>query len=257
MILNKITNEEEKKINNILDNSINQIKNVKKLPQYSNNDIYNSFQNNDIINNINIRKTYNIDSNNCFNNVSNRSFNNIFLNNENNNMNINDSNNFNFLQQTKNLLSKRASSAHDRLLNINNSKQNNNKNKTKNNKKNNIDYELKCEKLRNELSKLKNDLVQERLKSSQLIKEYNKLAKKEEIYDKTFQENQNILCYNENLYKKIKESEEIRKEQNLVINSLKLEYNELLQFVNPEKYEKLFLKTENKKKTKKKLFSKK
>ena len=257
MILNKITNEEEKKINNILDNSINQIKNVKKLPKYSNNDIYNSFQN-DIFNNINIRKTYNIDSNNCFNNVSNRSFNNIFLNNENNNMNINDSNNFNFLQQTKNLLSKRASSAHDRLLNINNSKQNNNKNKTKNNKKNNIDYELKCEKLRNELSKLKNDLVQERLKSSQLIKEYNKLVKKEEIYDKTFQENQNILSYNENLYKKIKESEEIRKEQNLVINSLKLEYNELLQFVNPEKYEKLFLKTENKKKTKKKnLFSKK
>jgi hypothetical protein len=167
-------------------------------------------------------------------------------------------NNFNFLQQTKNLLSKRASSAHDRLLNIKNSKPNNNKNKTKNNKKNNIDYELKCEKLRNELSKLKNDLVQERLKSSQLIKEYNKLAKKEEIYDKTFQENQNILCYNENLYKKIKESEEIRKEQNLVINSLKLEYNELLQFVNPEKYEKLFLKTESKKKTKKKnLFSKK
>jgi hypothetical protein len=228
------------------------------LPQYSNNDIYNSFQNNDIINNINIRKTYNIDSNNCFNNVSNRSFNNIFLNNENNNMNINDSNNFNFLQQTKNLLSKRASSAHDRLLNIKNSKPNNNKNKTKNIKKNNIDYELKCEKLRNELSKLKNDLVQERLKSSQLIKEYNKLVKKEEIYDKTFEENQNILCYNENLFKKIKESEEIRKEQNLVINSLKLEYNELLKFVNPEKYEKLFLKTESKKKTKKKnLFSKK
>jgi len=256
MILNKITNEEEKEINNILDNSINKIKNIKKLSKYSNNDIYNSFQN-DIFNNINIRKTYNIESNNNLNNVTNRSFNNIFLNNENNNINMNE-NNFNFLQQTKNLLSKRASSAHDRLLNIKNSKPNNNKNKTKNIKKNNIDYELKCEKLRNELSKLKNDLVQERLKSSQLIKEYNKLVKKEEIYDKTFEENQNILCYNENLFKKIKESEEIRKEQNLVINSLKLEYNELLQFVNPEKYEKLFLKTENKKKTKKKnLFSKK
>jgi len=256
MILNKITNEEEKEINNILDNSINKIKNIKKLPKYSNNDIYNSFQN-DIYNNINIRKTYNIESNNNLNNLTNRSFNNILLNNENNNINMNQ-NNFNFLQQTKNLLSKRASSAHDRLLNIKNSKPNNNKNKTKNIKKNNIDYELKCEKLRNELSKLKNDLVQERLKSSQLIKEYNKLVKKEEIYDKTFEENQNILCYNENLFKKIKESEEIRKEQNLVINSLKLEYNELLQFVNPEKYEKLFLKTESKKKTKKKnLFSKK
>ena len=249
MLLGSITKEEEKKINNILDNSINKIRQIKKIP---NSDIFNNNNNsfhNDFINNHNIRKTYNIESNNI-NNVSNRSFNNIFIN--------NDNNNFNFYQKTKNLLSNRASSAHDRFLNIANSNTaNNNKTKNKIVKKNNIDYELKCEKLRNELSKLKNDLVQERLKSSQLLKEYNKLAKKEDIYDKTFEENQNILNYNEILYQKIKESEEIRKEQNLVINSLKLEYNELLQFVNPEKYEKLFLKTEEKTKTKKKKIQKK
>ena len=162
MLLGSITNEEENKINNLLDNSINKIKHLKKIP---NSDIYNNNNNsfhNDFINNHNIRKTYNIESNNI-NNVSNRSFNNIFIN--------NDNNNFNFYQKTKNLLSNRASSAHDRFLNISNYNKTNNNNKTKNKivKKNNIDYELKCEKLRNELSKLKNDLVQERLKKKKKI----------------------------------------------------------------------------------------
>ena len=65
-----------------------------------------------------------------------------------------------------------------------------------------------------------------------LSKEFNKVSKKEKMYDDVFKENNYILKENELIEKKISESEEIRRQQNLIINSLKREFNELIRIYN-------------------------
>ena len=62
------------------------------------------------------------------------------------------------------------------------------------------------------------------------------MCKKEKIYDDIFKENNYILKENEALNFKLNESEEIRKQQSLVLNSLKREFNELNRICSLEGY---------------------
>ena len=79
-----------------------------------------------------------------------------------------------------------------------------------------------------------------------LSKEFNKVSKKEKMYDDVFKENNYILKENEVIEKKILESEEIRRQQNLIINSLKREFNELKRICNQEGFNNIFhLQSEN------------
>ena len=66
------------------------------------------------------------------------------------------------------------------------------------------------------------------------------------MYDDVFKENNYILKENEVIEKKILESEEIRRQQNLIINSLKREFNELKRICNQEGFNNIFhLQSEN------------
>ena len=103
-----------------------------------------------------------------------------------------------------------------------------------------INYQKKYETIKNNIDKIKGDIVQERMKGTLLSKEFNKVSKKEKMYDDVFKENNYILKENEILEKKILESEEIRKQQNLVINSLKREFNELIRICNQEGFKNNF-----------------
>ena len=103
-----------------------------------------------------------------------------------------------------------------------------------------INYQKKYETIKNNIDKIKGDIVQERMKGTLLSKEFNKVSKKEKMYDDVFKENNYILKENEILEKKILESEEIRKQQNLVINSLKREFNELIRICNQEDFKNNF-----------------
>ena len=73
-----------------------------------------------------------------------------------------------------------------------------------------------------------------------LSKEFNKVSKKEKMYDDVFKENNYILKENEALNFKLNESEEIRKQQSIVLNSLKREFNELNRICSLEGYKSNF-----------------
>ena len=103
-----------------------------------------------------------------------------------------------------------------------------------------INYQKKYETIKNNIDKIKGDIVKERMNGTILSKEFNKVSKKEKMYDDVFKENNYILKENEILEKKILESEEIRKQQNLVINSLKREFNELIRICNQEDFKNNF-----------------
>ena len=109
-----------------------------------------------------------------------------------------------------------------------------------------INYQKKYETIKNNIDKIKGDIVQERMKGTLLSKEFNKVSKKEKMYDDVFKENNYILKENEVIEKKILESEEIRRQQNLIINSLKREFNELKRICNQEGFNNIFhLQSEN------------
>ena len=109
-----------------------------------------------------------------------------------------------------------------------------------------INYQKKYETIKNNIDKIKGDIVKERMNGTILSKEFNKVSKKEKMYDDVFKENNYILKENEVIEKKILESEEIRRQQNLIINSLKREFNELKRICNQEGFNNIFhLQSEN------------
>ena len=103
-----------------------------------------------------------------------------------------------------------------------------------------INYQKKYETIKNNIDKIKGDIVKERMNGTILSKEFNKVSKKEKMYDDVFKENNYILKENEVIEKKILESEEIRRQQNLIINSLKREFNELKRICNQEGFSNTF-----------------
>ena len=164
---------------------------------------------------------------------------------------ISENNNFNNTLNTKilNSIPSRAKSSYNKLYS-----------KTPKKVKRKINYQKKYETLKNNIDKIRADIVKERMNGTNLTKEYNKLLKKEKIYDDIFKENNYILKENEALNFKLNESEEIRKQQSLVLNSLKREFNELNRICSLEGYKNNFnfeneKENENKivKKTKKKV----
>ena len=109
-----------------------------------------------------------------------------------------------------------------------------------------INYQKKYETIKNNIDKIKGDIVKERMNGTILSKELIKFQKKEKMYDDVFKENNYILKENEVIEKKILESEEIRRQQNLIINSLKREFNELKRICNQEGFNNIFhLQSEN------------
>ena len=109
-----------------------------------------------------------------------------------------------------------------------------------------INYQKKYETIKNNIDKIKGDIVKERMNGTILSKEFNKVSKKEKMYDDVFKENNYILKENEVIEKKILESEEIRRQQNLIINSLKREFNELKRICNQKGFNNIFhLQSEN------------
>lgn len=99
-----------------------------------------------------------------------------------------------------------------------------------------VNYQSKYEKIKNEIDKLKSELVKERRSGNELKKQFKKAEKKESQYDELFEENQKMMKDTEEIYNKIVESEEIRKEQDMLIMSLQLEYDQLKKCFRNDNY---------------------
>ena len=186
MLVNEITTEEDKKINQILDNEIYQINNRTKL-----------------------NKT----NDNCSNSI-----------------NLPKKNNF--VNKTIAVLEKTNNKSRTKkLLNFDNNCSINNISRSQDIKKIKViketDYQKKYEMIKNEIDKTKAELIKERMKGNEIKKSYKKAEKKEKQYNDLFEENNKILADNEAIYNQIVESEEIRKEQDMLIMSLQLEYDRL------------------------------
>ena len=88
-----------------------------------------------------------------------------------------------------------------------------------------FDYQNEYNKKRNELEKVKNELIKERVKQNKLQKEMNSKIKKEKEFNK-LEEKDNLKEKNsEDLIVKIQQSERIREEQTKIIERLLSEYN--------------------------------
>jgi predicted nucleic acid-binding Zn-ribbon protein len=94
-------------------------------------------------------------------------------------------------------------------------------------KKKAINYQMKYEKLKKELEGVKNELVKERKKGNEIKKQLEKYEKKELQYNEILQENKQLIKLNEEIYNKIKESENIRNEQQMLVESLQREYEQI------------------------------
>lgn len=186
MLVNEITTEEDKKINQILDNEIYQINNRTKL--IKKNDTSSSSKHLPKKKNF-VNKTIAV-----LERTNNKS-------------------------RTKKLLS------FDNNCSINNTSRSQELKKKKVLKK--TDYQKKYEMIKNEIDKAKAELIKERMKGNEIKKSFKKAEKKEKLYNDLFEENDKILGDNEAIYNQIVESEEIRKEQDMLIMSLQLEYNRL------------------------------
>ena len=135
--------------------------------------------------------------------------------------------------------------------------------------RNGFDIQIKYNKKREELEKLKNELIQERIRQNKLQKEMNSKIKKEKEFNKLEEKDNMIEKNSEDLFLKIQQSERIREEQTKIIERLLSEYNFMINQLrkNPNieiinKYEELKLEADNLKKegmkvTKKKKVSKK
>ena len=100
-----------------------------------------------------------------------------------------------------------------------------------------VNYQSKYEKIKNEIDKLKKELVKERMSGNDIKKQFKKAEKKEAQYDELFEENQKMMKETDEIYNKILESEEIRKEQDMLIMSLQLEYDQLKKCFRNENYD--------------------
>lgn len=132
-----------------------------------------------------------------------------------------DNNRPNFLDQTKLLLNDDNKSTKSKKTTKTNAT-----NKNGNVIKDQREYESK----KGELEKINAELVEERRIGSDLKKKLGILVKKEKRYNDAVAQVKKLEEYNENLYQRLQESEEIRKEQELLINSLKLEYKRLSKY---------------------------
>ena len=136
-------------------------------------------------------------------------------------------------------------------------------------KKEGFNFQIKYNKKKEELEKLKNELIQERIRQNKLQKEMNSKIKKEKEFNKLEEKDNMIEKNSEDLFLKIQQSEKIREEQTKIIERLLSEYNFMINQLrrNPNieiinKYEELKLEADNLKKegmkvTKKKKMSKK
>ena len=136
-------------------------------------------------------------------------------------------------------------------------------------KKEGFIFQNKYNKKKEELEKLKNELIQERIRQNKLQKEMNSKIKKEKEFNKLEEKDNMIEKNSEDLFLKIQQSEKIREEQTKIIERLLSEYNFMINQLrrNPNieiinKYEELKLEADNLKKegmkvTKKKKVSKK
>ena len=121
--------------------------------------------------------------------------------------------------------------------------------------RNGFDIQIKYNKKREELKKLKNELIQERIRQNKLQKEMNSKMKKEKEFNKIEEKDNMIEKNSEDLILKIQQSERIREEQTKVIERLLSEYNFMINKLrkNPNieilnKYDELKLEADNLKK---------
>ena len=90
-----------------------------------------------------------------------------------------------------------------------------------------VNYQMKYEKLKKELEGVKNELVKERKKGNEIKKQLEKYEKKDQQYNEILQENKQLMKLNEEIYNKIKESENIRNEHQMLVISLQREYEQI------------------------------
>ena len=91
---------------------------------------------------------------------------------------------------------------------------------------NSPDYKEKYFKLNAKYESDKNLLIKLRKTTNKLKITLDRLSKKDIIYNELYDKNNNLIKENEELYKKLVESEEVRNEQEKLIKSLQ---NEVLQ----------------------------
>ena len=95
-------------------------------------------------------------------------------------------------------------------------------------KNDNIDYQEEYEKIRKELDKYKNQLVQERIKENMLKRQVGIKSKKEGELKALDDKKKKLKDKSNEIMYKLERSEKLRKEQQIVLNELIQEYNMLL-----------------------------
>ena len=88
-------------------------------------------------------------------------------------------------------------------------------------------YQEKYFKLNTKFESDKNLLIKLRKTTNKLKIILDKLSKKDALYNELYEKNNNLIQENEALYNKLMESEEIRKEQEKMIESLQSEVIQL------------------------------
>ena len=91
----------------------------------------------------------------------------------------------------------------------------------------NSKYKEKFFKLNSKFESDKNLLIKLRKTTNKLKLQLDKLNKKDILYNELYDKNKNLIQENEELYKKIVQNEEIRKEQEKLIKALQNEVFQL------------------------------
>ena len=227
----QMTNDQEKEINNILEDAMkNSLLNSNNKKSTFNNyktstyNKLNSFNTNKKNKSINTFHKSNYSSN--FN--TNKSSNNINHDIRKNNNIIN--NDYNILMNSNSRLTYYIESDDSDEKPIKRKKKKTKSStKTKSIVKNdNIDYQEEYEKIRKELDKYKNQLVQERIKENMLKRQVGIKSKKEGELKALDDKKKKLKDKSNEIMYKLERSEKLRKEQQIVLNELIQEYNMLL-----------------------------
>ena len=236
-----ISNVQEKEINNILEDAMkNSLLNSNNKRASFNKYKTNPYNNYNKLNSFSTKQNKSINTLNRENNVSN------FYTNKSNNFNINRSisnNNSLINNDNNNLMNSNSRFTYCIESEDSDEKPRKRRKKTKSSikvkhivKNDDIDYQEEYEKVRKELEKYKNQLVQERIKENMLKRQVGIKSKKEgelkalDSKKKKLKDKSNEILY------KLERSEKLRNEQKCVLNELINEYNMLLNILksNPD-----------------------
>ena len=225
-----MSNAQEKEINDILDDAMkNSLFNTNKNKTSFNNyksSTYNKINSFNSIkskstNTFNQNKnTLNFNSNKNNININGRTINsNSMINNDNNNF-INSNSRFTYCIDSDDSDEKIVKKTKKRTKSSTRIKS-----RTKND---NIDYEEEYQKIRKELEKYKNQLVQERIKENMLKRQVGIKSKKEGELKNLDSKKKKLKDKSNEIMYKLERSEKLRKEQKIVLDELIEEYNMLL-----------------------------